>query len=87
MEIKKGTIVKSIAGHDKDRFYLVVKIEGKRAYIADGKRRKIGCPKPKNFLHIKATNKRVDLADYKTDKSLRLLLHSYNYKGQEKLEN
>ena len=87
MEIQKGSIVKSVAGHDKDRFYLVVKIQGKRAYIADGKRRKIGCPKPKNFLHIKTTNKLVDLANYRTDKSLRLLLHSYNYKDQETPEN
>ena len=41
MRIESGLIVKSIAGHDKDRFYLVVKIEGGRAFIVDGKRRKI----------------------------------------------
>ena len=39
MEIEKGMIVKSIAGHDKNRFYVVVKIKDNRAYIADGKKR------------------------------------------------
>lgn len=81
MRIESGLIVKSIAGHDKDRFYLVVKIEGERAFIVDGKLRKIDSPKPKNFLHIRATNKLVDIENYKTDKSIRTLLHDYNYAG------
>ena len=37
MQIKQGSIVKSMAGHDSDRFYVVVKLEGDFAYIADGK--------------------------------------------------
>ena len=82
MRIESGLIVKSIAGHDKNRFYLVVKIEGGRAFIVDGKRRKICAPKPKNFLHIRATNKLVDVEKYKTDKSIRTLLHDYNYAGK-----
>jgi hypothetical protein len=32
MELKCGMIVKSVAGHDKNRFYLVIKIEkGKKS--------------------------------------------------------
>ena len=43
MEVKCGMIVKSVAGHDKNRFYLVVKIEENRVFIADGTRRKLAC--------------------------------------------
>ncbi len=79
MIIQEGMIVKSIAGHDKDRFYLVVKISQDRAFIADGKRRSIDSQKPKNLKHLRPTKVIVKVEDYKTDKSLRALLHSYNY--------
>ena len=50
MEIKCGMIVKSVAGHDKDRFYLIVKIQGNKIYISDGKKRLLEKPKLKNKL-------------------------------------
>ena len=47
MQIKQGSVVKSMAGHDSDRFYVVVRLEGDFAYIADGKVRKLENPKKK----------------------------------------
>ena len=79
MELKCGMIVKSIAGHDKDRFYLVVDIKSNRAYIADGKLRSVEFPKAKNFIHLKKTKEVVNLKDFSTNKQVRKLLHSYNY--------
>lgn len=79
MEVKCGMIVKSVAGHDKDRFYLVVKIEENRVFIADGKRRKLACLKRKNPVHLRVTKSVVDVEKYKTDKKIRELLHSFNY--------
>ncbi len=79
MEIKCGMIVKSVAGHDKNKFYLVVNLKEKRAYIADGKKRLLGAPKAKNLIHLKVTKNVVDVVKYDTDKKVRHLLHDYNY--------
>lgn len=79
MELKCGMIVKSIAGHDKNKFYLVVKIEENRIFIADGKNRKLDCLKAKNPIHLKVTKSVVDVEKYDTDKKIRQLLHSFNY--------
>lgn len=79
MQIKQGMIVKSIAGHDKGSFYLIVQLDEKGAKIVDGRRRKLQKPKNKNILHLRATSKIVNIEDYLTDKSVRGLLHSYNF--------
>ena len=61
MQIKQGSVVKSIAGHDSDRFYVVVRLEGDFAYIADGKVRKLESPKKKRLKHLAPTKSEVDL--------------------------
>lgn len=76
--LEKGCIVKSAAGHDKDRFYLVLEISGDRASIADGRERKLSRPKRKNVKHIRATNNVVDVNAFTTDKKLRELLAPFN---------
>lgn len=76
--MEQGTVVRSMRGHDKDRFYVVMAAEPGKVYIADGKRRKRDKPKAKNEKHVARTNTVVDLADYPTDKSLRRLLGPMN---------
>lgn len=78
MLIEKGMIVKSIAGHDKDRYYLIVEVSSKSALIADGKRRRLEKPKRKNIKHLQQTNCFCQPNEYKTDKQLRALLHQWN---------
>lgn len=82
MQIIQGMIVKSNAGHDKERFYLVVRLENGSAYIADGKRRKLGRPKRKSLKHLSSTTSIVDVSLYDTDKKLRHLLWEFNYPNQ-----
>lgn len=79
MQIVKGMIVKSISGHDKDRYYLVISLEGSSVWIADGKRRKLERPKKKNSKHIQATKTVVEPSLYCTDRGLRNLLWEWNY--------
>lgn len=79
MEIKNGMIVKSVAGHDKNRFYIVIEIKNNRAFIADGKKRVLESPKAKNFVHLKVTKNIVNLKEIDTNKKLRKLLHRFNY--------
>ena len=54
MEIMTGTLVKALAGHDKDRFFFILREEGEYVYLVDGKYRTVGKPKRKNRKHVEA---------------------------------
>lgn len=81
--LEAGRVVRAIAGHDKDRFYVVITAEQDRICIADGKRRKLAKPKAKNPLHIRVTNTVLDLSTVETDKKLREALWRFNEAGKE----
>ena len=51
--VSQGSLVVSIAGHDKGKLFLVVDCIDKFVYLADGKLRKITALKKKNIKHIK----------------------------------
>ncbi|MDL2232881.1 KOW domain-containing RNA-binding protein [Ruminococcaceae bacterium OttesenSCG-928-L11] len=80
--METGRVVRSIAGHDRDRFYVVVDAGDGKVYIADGRLRKLAKPKAKNPLHIRPTSNAIDLENCKTDKKLRELLKPYNDRAQ-----
>ncbi|HIZ55714.1 MAG TPA: KOW domain-containing RNA-binding protein [Firmicutes bacterium] len=77
-----GTIVKSGAGHDAGRFYLVVKADHDAVYIADGKRRKLEAPKRKNRRHLCRTTQTVEIEQITTNQQVRRVLWPYNYGGE-----
>lgn len=52
MQLSPGNIVRSIAGRDRDHLYVVVAITPERVLVADGSRRGINRPKPKNPNHL-----------------------------------
>lgn len=75
--LKRGQVVRSAAGHDKDSFYVVVRVEADGyCAIADGKRRKLERPKRKNPRHLRPTREWVELTDIASDRALRRLLRS-----------
>lgn len=76
--ITTGSIVKSAFGRDKDRYFVVVKIEGDFVFLVDGKVRKLLSPKKKRIKHIIKTNDIVSLSDLKTDKQFRTVLNRLN---------
>lgn len=52
MDLTAGMVVRSKAGRDKDRFFVVLKVQGDKAFVADGKKRELLNPKsqkPKNI--------------------------------------
>ena len=52
-EVELGRVVFSVAGHDKDRYYIVMKAEQNGyIYIADGDVRKVSSPKKKRIKHV-----------------------------------
>ena len=53
MNISKGDLVKSLAGHDRGDWFFVVDCDGTYAAVADGKCRKLFHPKRKKLKHVR----------------------------------
>ena len=51
-QFSRGDIVFSKMGRDQGRYYIVVDVDEKFAFIADGKLHKIQKPKKKKFRHL-----------------------------------
>ena len=56
--IKVGNAVLSTAGKEKGSIFVVIALDEKFAYIADGKRLKKDKPKKKSFKHLKLVSLR-----------------------------
>ena len=52
MEIAKSNIVRSGAGRDKGKLFVVLAVEGEYLLLADGKSRKVETPKRKKRRHV-----------------------------------
>ena len=57
MELRKGMLAISKAGHDKEGWYVVLNIEGNKAYLVNGENRSIDRPKEKKLKHLQPVNK------------------------------
>ncbi len=56
--VEEGSIVRSVAGRDAGRLFLVTEIlDDEYVLLADGKLRKAGKPKKKKLRHIRTTGK------------------------------
>lgn len=51
-EYRAELLAKSLAGHDKDQIYVVIKEEEEFFWLADGKRRLLESPKKKKQKHV-----------------------------------
>ena len=52
MEIAKADIVRSDAGRDRGKLFIVLAVEGEYLLLADGKGRKVEDPKRKKRRHV-----------------------------------
>jgi len=55
MDVRVGLIVRSKAGRDKGGIFIILKLEGEYAYLANGDGRKVDCPKKKKLKHLQLT--------------------------------
>ena len=55
MEYRIGQVVRSIAGRDNGKAFIVVRTEGDYVYIADGETRRLEAPKKKKLKHIQGS--------------------------------
>ena len=85
MEIKAGSVVISSAGHDKNRFMVVVGADGEKILVADGKERKLQSPKKKNIKRVRKTLYQIDIEEL-TDKKLRRTLRELSEKAESTLQ-
>ncbi len=51
-----GNIVLSIAGRDKNEYFVITKVENNYVYLVDGSIRKIENPKKKKIKHVELTD-------------------------------
>lgn len=56
MEVRKGMLAISKAGHDKGSWYVVLNIEETHAFLVNGKKRTIDYPKKKKLKHLQLVN-------------------------------
>lgn len=59
-EYQAGALVRSLAGHDKDDYFLIIKEEADYVYLADGKLRTVSKPKRKKKKHVQLSKLRAE---------------------------
>lgn len=77
MESSKGLIVRSIAGHDKGEFQVIIEYNEKYVFICDGKKRPLEKPKRKNLKHLQLTSKILSENQLFANKLIREALKRY----------
>ncbi|MGL6197640.1 MAG: KOW domain-containing RNA-binding protein [Lachnospiraceae bacterium] len=76
-----GMLVKSKAGHDVGRLYVIIGPEGEYLYLSDGHFRPLSKPKRKNQKHIQVINKKIDMQNI-TDADIKKLLKTAIKEGE-----
>jgi ribosomal protein L14E/L6E/L27E len=70
--IEVGRVVRSKAGRDQGRMFVVIDMGADFAQVVDGRLRTMDRPKTKRLKHLEATKEKVDVASSKT---IRLVDH------------
>ncbi len=77
MEVKRGQVVRSIAGHDKGGFLTVLEVSPPIALVCDGKRRPLERPKKKKLFHLAPTATVLSEEALETNRKIREALRRY----------
>lgn len=80
MEVKRGQVVKSIAGHDKGGFLTVIEVSAPFALVCNGKDRPLERPKRKKLFHLAPTETTLSEEALKTNRQIRAALRQFNDK-------
>lgn len=75
--LEKGSVVRSLAGRDKDRLLAVMEVTDNAVCVCDGKERPLENPKRKNLRHIRDTGLRIELHAADSNKALRKVLAGF----------
>ncbi len=78
MSLKRGQVVKSKAGKDKEAFLVVIEVNDKGVFVSDGKHRPLERPKLKNPKHIAPTERFLTEQQLSSNKAVRHGLNDFN---------
>ncbi|MBP3339427.1 MAG: KOW domain-containing RNA-binding protein [Lachnospiraceae bacterium] len=67
MRYENFSFCKSLAGHDKDCIYIIIKEEKNYVYVVDGKYKTLESPKRKNKKHIEWISSIYNVSDIGSD--------------------
>ena len=76
MQLRPGMLVKSKAGHDKDRIYVIIRAEDEYVYVADGELRPLRHMKRKNSRHLQPILK-MRLEGKPDDEGIRRIIREF----------
>ena len=89
MEIATSNIVRSAAGRDKGKLFVVLAVEGEYLMLADGKSRKVETPKRKKRRHVQffaaeetRVSEKIKSKEKVTNSELRRTLAAYRAEVQ-----
>ena len=82
MQLNPGMLVKSKAGHDKDRIYVIIRDEDEYVYVADGDLRPLRHMKRKNRKHLQPILK-MRLEEMPDDAAVRNIISTFTQQGDE----
>lgn len=77
MELKRGQVVRALAGRDQGGFFAVLRLEPPWAELADGKRRPLERPKRKKPMHLAPTGTVLPEEALATNRKLRAALREF----------
>lgn len=77
-----GALAKSLAGHDKGDFFVIMEETDEYVLLVDGKLRPFKKPKRKNKKHIQVICKGLDHKEKLTDEEIRRLIRCYKRESQ-----
>ena len=60
VRIEEGMLAKSLAGHDRGRLYVIIRVEAEYVWLADGILRTADKPKKKKIRHIQVIHQYAD---------------------------
>ena len=73
-----GNLAQSIAGHDKNEIFVIIKEEGEYVYLSDGRGRSLRKPKRKNKKHIQPIYYRNELlSEIKSDEDIKRVIQLF----------
>lgn len=70
--LRKGQLVKSKVGRDKDKYFLVYDWDDEFIYVVDGNSRRVQRPKKKNIRHLWYTNQYSDVINVRFEKGVKV---------------
>ncbi|MFG6331403.1 MAG: KOW domain-containing RNA-binding protein [Lachnospiraceae bacterium] len=57
VRVEEGMFARSLAGHDKDRLYVIIRTEAEYVWLVDGIARTLEKPKKKKIRHIQVIHR------------------------------